>query len=75
MAGARLRTPTLLTAGLKDRATPPGQAVEMYRALRVQGVPAEVVVYPQEGHGVGSFPAVIDLMTRVVAWLEPRLAP
>lgn len=75
MAGARLRTPTLLTAGLKDRATPPGQAVEMYRALRAQGVPAEVVIYPEEGHGVGSFPAVIDLMTRVVTWLERHLAP
>ncbi len=75
MAGARLRTPTLLTAGLRDRATPAGQAVEMYRALRAQGVPAEVVVYPQEGHGVGSFPATIDLMTRVVAWLERHLAP
>jgi dipeptidyl aminopeptidase/acylaminoacyl peptidase len=70
MAGARLRTPTLLTAGLRDRATPPGQAIEMYRALRAQGVPAEVAVYPEEGHGVSSLPARIDLMTRVVTWLR-----
>ena len=34
------------------------------------GVPAEVVLYPQEGHGVGEFPAILDLATRTVAWFE-----
>jgi len=68
--GERLRTPTLLTAGAKDRATPPGQAVEMYRALRVRGVPAELAVYPAEGHGVRTFPALIDFATRCVEWIE-----
>ncbi len=63
-------TPILLTAGRHDRATPVGQAVECYRALREHGVPAEVVIYPQEGHGVGDLPAVIDLATRTVAWFE-----
>ena len=71
----RVTTPVLLTAGRHDRATPVGQAVEFYRALRENGVPTEVVKYPQEGHGVGEFPAVIDLMTRVVAWFERFLPP
>ena len=75
LMGAALRTPTLLTAGINDRATPPGQAVEMYRALRARGIPAEVVVYPQEGHGVRSFPAVLDLATRAVAWFERFMPP
>ena len=56
--------------GRKDRATPPGQAVEMYRALRVRGVPAELAVYPAEGHGVRTFPALIDFATRCVEWIE-----
>ena len=47
-----------------DRATPVGQAVEFYRALRGRGVPAEVVRYPQEGHGVRNFPALIDFWPR-----------
>lgn len=67
---AAVTTPVLLTAGRHDRATPVGQAVEFYRALRERGVPTEVVVYPQEGHGVSAFPAVLDLMTRTVAWFE-----
>ena len=60
-------TPVLLTSGRHDRATPVGQAVEFYRAMREQGVPSEVVIYPQEGHGVGELPAIIDLATRTVA--------
>ena len=70
LAGERLRTPTLLTAGLRDRATPPTQAVEFYRALVARGVPSEVVVYPQEGHGVRNMSAQIDLTARMVTWFE-----
>ncbi len=73
-AGTRLRTPTLLGAGLRDRATPVGQAVEMFRALREQGVPTELLVYPEEGHGVRAYPARIDWIARGVMWLE-RYAP
>ena len=68
--GDALRTPTLLTAGNHDRATPPGQAVEMFRALRARGVASDVVVYPDEGHGVRNFPAALDLTTRTLGWFE-----
>ena len=67
------RTPTLLTAGAHDRATPPDQAIEFHNALTEQGVPSDVVVYPGEGHGVHSFPAVIDCTTRVVAWFQRHM--
>ena len=67
------RTPTLLTAGMLDRATPPGQAIEFHNALAEQGVASDVVVYPGEGHGVHSFPALIDCTTRIVAWFERHM--
>ena len=67
------RTPTLLTAGLLDRATPPDQAIEFHNALVEQGVASDVVVYPGEGHGVHSFPALIDCTTRIVAWFERHM--
>jgi dipeptidyl aminopeptidase/acylaminoacyl peptidase len=66
----RVTTPTLLTAGTEDRCTPPGQAWEFYRALRGHDVPAEVVIYPGEGHGVRQYPAYLDLITRTTAWFE-----
>jgi dipeptidyl aminopeptidase/acylaminoacyl peptidase len=68
-AGA-VRTPTLLIAGARDRCTPPGQAVEFHTALRRHGVDTELVVYPEEGHGVRRFPARVDAATRLLAWFE-----
>ena len=68
-AGTRLRTPSLITTGARDRATPAGQAVELYRALREQGVAAELVV-TQEGHGISDLAARADWAARSVAWLE-----
>ena len=71
----RNRTPTLLTAGFRDRATPIGQATEFYRALRERGVQADLVLYPLEGHGVRTFPGILDLVTRTVAWFERFMPP
>src|SRR5579875_3615804 len=67
---SKVRTPTLLTAGAKDRATPASQARAFHQALIGQGVDSELAVYPGEGHGVRHFPAAIDYLTRVVAWFE-----
>ena len=69
-ARERLRTPSLITTGGRDRATPAGQAVELYRALREQGVAAELVVYPKEGHGISDLAARGDWIARSIAWLE-----
>lgn len=66
-------TPTLLTAGAKDQCTPSGQAVEFHHALAAAGVETELVIYPQEGHGVRSLPAEIDLAARAADFLERHL--
>jgi dipeptidyl aminopeptidase/acylaminoacyl peptidase len=44
-------TPMLLIQGESDVTDPPGQSYEMYRALRQEHVPVELVTYPREGHG------------------------
>ncbi|MDX6571354.1 MAG: hypothetical protein QOC86_510 [Gaiellales bacterium] len=67
------RTPTLLTAGALDRATPPGQAIEFHNALVEHGVPSDVAVYPLEGHGVHDLPALVDCVTRIVAWFQQHM--
>lgn len=45
------KTPFLLIQGQSDTTDPLGQAKEMYRALRQEGVPVELVTYPRENHG------------------------
>ena len=64
----------LLVAGAVDHCTPVGQAQLMHAGLVDAGrVDSELVVYPEEGHGVRSYPAVTDYCTRVVAWFETYL--
>jgi dipeptidyl aminopeptidase/acylaminoacyl peptidase len=45
------KTPFLLLQGESDTTDPLGQSEEMYRALRQEGVPVELVTYPREDHG------------------------
>ncbi len=70
---ANVKTPTLLLHGANDPYVPVGQAYEYYRALKDLGVPAELVVYPREGHGVGEKNHQRDLMRRTVEWFERYL--
>jgi len=48
---AHAKTPFLILQGESDTTDPLGQAQEMYRALRQEGVPVELVTYPRENHG------------------------
>ncbi|HEU0245067.1 MAG TPA: prolyl oligopeptidase family serine peptidase, partial [Candidatus Limnocylindrales bacterium] len=72
-AGERLRTPSLITNGLRDRATPMGQAVELFRAIREQGTEAELAIYPTEGHGFSDVATRTDWVGRMVTWLDRHL--
>ena len=52
LAGAsKAKTPFLLLQGEGDTTDPPGQSLEMYHALRQEGVPVELVTYPRDNHG------------------------
>lgn len=48
---AHAHTPFLLLQGEADTTDPLGQSQEMYRALRQEGVPVELVIYPRDNHG------------------------
>jgi dipeptidyl aminopeptidase/acylaminoacyl peptidase len=46
---------------------------QMYQALRTLGVPAELVVYPGEYHGIKRPSFVVDRLERMAAWFERYL--
>ena len=62
--------PTLILHGDGDRCTPVGQADEFFRALLDHDVPAELVVYPGEGHGLRSPSAQLDAWARTIGWFD-----
>ena len=70
MFAHQARTPTLHTAGGRDDATPASQAVEFHQALLEHGVASSLAIYPEEGHDVRRFPAVIDRCARILAWFD-----
>jgi dipeptidyl aminopeptidase/acylaminoacyl peptidase len=67
---ASARTPTLILHGEKDRRVPVGQAYELYTALRLRGVPVELVVYPRAGHGLSERAQRLDAARRILDWLD-----
>ena len=48
---AAVTTPTLFLVGQNDNRVPMPQSVEMFRALKSNGVPTHLYVAPREGHG------------------------
>jgi len=48
---AKAKTPFLLIQGEGDTTDPLGQSQEMYRALKQEHVPVELVTYPRDDHG------------------------
>lgn len=70
---ARVRTPTLNVCGALDRCTPAVEAVQFHNALLQHGVESALLTYPEEGHGIRKFPAVIDYTARVIAWFEEHM--
>jgi dipeptidyl aminopeptidase/acylaminoacyl peptidase len=48
----KYKTPTLVICGERDFRVPYTQSIEFFTALQRQGVPSELVVYPDEGHWI-----------------------
>ncbi len=64
----RVKTPTLFLHGENDNDVPIAESEQFYVAIRDVGVPAEMVRYPREGHGIRETQHVEDLITRSLAW-------
>jgi dipeptidyl aminopeptidase/acylaminoacyl peptidase len=69
----KVRTPTLNICGGRDRCTPPSEALQFHNALAENGIESVLVTYAEEGHGVRSFPAMLDYAARLVAWLTEHV--
>jgi len=48
---AKVTTPTIVLVGENDERVPMPQSVELYRALKSNGVPTHLYVAPRQGHG------------------------
>jgi dipeptidyl aminopeptidase/acylaminoacyl peptidase len=64
------RTPTRFFIGENDPRIPMSQSIEMSRALKAQGVPAELDIAPDEGHDWGQPAHQLYKMNAEMEWIE-----
>ncbi|MEP6926911.1 MAG: S9 family peptidase [Ginsengibacter sp.] len=69
----RIKTPTLFMASQQDFNVPSAGAEQMYQALRSVGVPAKLVIYPGQFHGVTVPSYLVDRLQRYLEWFGKYL--
>jgi len=67
---AKVKTPTLFFVGEKDPRVPMPQSLEMYRALKSNGVPTHLYVAPREPHGWGELRHQLSKLNAEIDWFE-----
>jgi len=71
----KVTTPTLSVVGDRDGECPAPQSFEFWHALRDLNVPAQLVVYPNEGHGLSDPAHRRDVLRRTVDWFARYMPP
>jgi dipeptidyl aminopeptidase/acylaminoacyl peptidase len=66
----RIKTPTLFLGGERDFNVPVQGGQQMYQALRSLGVETQLVIYPNENHGITRPSYVRDRYERYLAWYD-----
>ena len=69
----RIRTPTLFMGGEKDFNVPLLGSEQMYQALRSLNVDTQLVIYPNQFHGITTPSYKKDRLERYLAWYEKYL--
>ena len=65
-----VETPLLVTAGGEDWRCPPSQSEQLYVSVKKQGVPARLVVYPDENHNIGDPDRAVHRLDELTDWFE-----
>jgi len=69
----RIKTPTLFLGGENDFNVPIIGGEQMYQALKNLGVPTELVIYPNQFHGLRRLSFIRDRYERYLAWYDKYL--
>jgi dipeptidyl aminopeptidase/acylaminoacyl peptidase len=69
----RIKTPTLFMCGERDFNVPLAGSEQMYQALRSLGVETQLIIYPNENHGIRRPSYQRDRLERYLAWYDKFL--
>lgn len=66
----RIQTPTLFLGGERDFNVPVQGSQQMYQALRSLGIDTQLIIYPNENHGIQRPSYQRDRMERYLSWYD-----
>ena len=69
----RIKTPSLFLGGERDFNVPVQGGQQMYQALRSLGIDTQLVIYPNENHGIQRPSYIRDRYERYLAWYDKYL--
>ncbi len=69
----KIVTPTLVMGGKEDWNVPIQNSEQLYQALRRRGVTTQLVVYPDESHGISRPSFVRDRYERYLDWYDTHV--
>lgn len=69
----RIKTPTLFMGGEKDFNVPIIGGEQMYQALKSLGIETQLVVYPDQFHGLTTPSYLRDRLERYLVWFDKHL--
>jgi dipeptidyl aminopeptidase/acylaminoacyl peptidase len=68
-----IKTPTLFLGGERDFNVPVQGGQQMYQALRSLGIDTQLVIYPNENHGIQRPSYIRDRLERYLGWYDKYL--
>jgi dipeptidyl aminopeptidase/acylaminoacyl peptidase len=70
----KVKGPLLLLQGATDPRVPVGEAIQIHRALKARGLPAELMIFPDEGHGAQKRANEVLMLGHSLRFFEERLS-
>ncbi|XP_078603442.1 acylamino-acid-releasing enzyme-like [Branchiostoma floridae x Branchiostoma japonicum] len=71
---SKIKAPTMIMLGEVDRRVPHTQGKELYRLLKTRGVPARLLVYPDNNHPIAKVDAEADAFVNIYKWFTEHVA-
>jgi dipeptidyl aminopeptidase/acylaminoacyl peptidase len=69
----KIAAPLMLIQGATDPRVPVGEATQFYEAMTKKGLPAELILFPDEGHGMRKRPNQVLAMGHTLRFFEQHL--
>ncbi len=71
----QIKTPTLFMASQNDFNVPVAGAEQMYQAFKTAGIPTELVIYPNQNHGLSVPSYIVHRYQKHLDWFRKYLVP